>query len=73
MNIKDRIINGVRLGDVEKGPVTEMKELLMQANAEGTALLENNGMLPLKTVKKLRFSEGVSLNTIKAAPVREER
>lgn len=53
MNIKDRIINGVRLGDVEKGPVNEMKELLMQANAEGTALLENNGMLPLKNGEKI--------------------
>ncbi len=53
MNIRDRIINGVRLGDVEKGPVNEMKELLMQANAEGTALLENNGMLPLKNGEKI--------------------
>lgn len=53
MKICDRVVNGVRLGDVPAGPIAEITDLALQVNAEGSVLLENDGMLPLKKGDKV--------------------
>ena len=55
MKIKDKLVNGIRLGDVKPEPVKKIAEISAAVNAEGTVLLKNNGMLPL------RKGDGVAL------------
>ena len=48
MKIKDKLVNGIRLGDVKPEPVKKIAEISAAVNAEGTVLLKNNGMLPFR-------------------------
>ncbi len=48
MKISERIINGKRLSSLKAEPIDGVTPIAIQTNAEGSVLLENDGMLPLK-------------------------
>lgn len=72
MKIKDRIVNGKKLRDFPQAPVSGIDEVCLKANAEGAVLLRNNGVLPLKKVKKQLFSDVFRQIITKVEQVRAE-
>ena len=50
---KDKTVNGLKLWDLGLNPVSELKPLCRKIAAEGSVLLENNGVLPLEKGTKI--------------------
>ena len=51
--IRDKLIDGTKLGDYSAAPSPKLAEISAQTDAEGAVLLKNSGMLPLRKGDKL--------------------
>ena len=66
MTISDKVVNGIRLGDIPPEPIKGINELCIEANAEGAVLLKNDGFLPLNKNEKVAVFGRIQMDYYKS-------